>query len=330
LFGGVGLAALVVILFMAPILLNSIYWTSVLSLALVNIVLAASLRTLGLLDLISLGHVGFHLIGAFGSALLVMKVGVPFWVALILAGLMASLVALALGYPFLKVKGLYFAVLTLLTAETFRLTAFYWRWVTNGQNSLTHIPSPGQFKIPGAGTINFDDVNSYYYIILLVILISLMIIYKIEHSHLGFKWRAIRDAEILAQSVGINAARYKLVNFAIACFFAGIAGALFAHYQHNLSADSTSRFGVVSSIYLWIYIVIGGKNKFAGPIVGTLLVTLISELLRPLGQYQPMVIGALAIVIMLFIPEGIIGLPTRIRGWYLKPIRRPMEIQKPL
>jgi branched-chain amino acid transport system permease protein len=313
-----GLAVFIVILCLGPVLLN-IYWISVLALCLINILLAVSLRTIKLLDLISLGHVGFTLVGAYGSALLVMKGGIPFWAALILAGLMSSLLAFILGYPFLKVKGIYFAVLTLLTSETFRLIAYHWRKVTGGQIGLTRIPSPSQIALPGIGAVRFDDITGYYYIIIVVVLISLFILYKIEHSHLSFKWRAIRDAEGLALSVGINAARYKVINFSIACFFAGIAGSLFAHYQHNLSADFTSRFGVWTSIYLLVYMVVGGADKFAGPIVGTLVISFISEILRSIGEYQPMVIGGIAIGIMLFIPEGIIGLPHRFRSWFGKP-----------
>jgi branched-chain amino acid transport system permease protein len=314
---GSGLAVLIVVLFLSPVLLN-IYWISVLAIALINILLAVSLRTIKLLDLISLGHVGFTLVGAYGSALLVIKWGLPFWASLILAGLMSSMLALILGYPFLKVKGIYFAVLTLLTAETFRLIAYHWRKVTGGQIGLTRIPSPGQINIPGIGALRFDDITGYYYIIIVVVLVSLVILYKIEHSHLNFKWRAIRDAEGLALSVGINSARYKVINFSIACFFAGIAGSLFAHYQHNLSADFTSRFGVWTSIYLLVYMVVGGVDSFAGPIVGTFVIVIISELLRSIGEYQPMVIGGIAIAVMLFIPEGIVGVPHRFKSWVEK------------
>jgi branched-chain amino acid transport system permease protein len=321
-----GLAALIVVLFLTPVFLN-IYWISVLALALINILLAVSLRTIKLLDLISLGHVGFTLVGAYGSAILVMKGGIPFWAALIIAGFMSSLLAFVLGYPFLKVKGIYFAVLTLLTSETFRLIAYHWRKVTGGQIGLTRIPSPGQITIPGIGIVRFDDITGYFYIIIVVVLISLLILYRIEHSHLNFKWRAIRDAEGLALSVGINSARYKVINFAIACFFSGIAGSLFAHYQHNLSADFTSRFGVWTSIYLLVYMVVGGVDRFAGPIVGTLVITLISELLRSIGEYQPMVIGIIAIAVMLFVPEGIIGLPYRFKSWFSKPMRQSKEKQ---
>ena len=323
------IVALAIILLLIPVFLKSVYWVSILALVGINILLVSSLRTIKLLDHISLGHVGFTCIGAYGSALLVMKVGLPFWLALIAAGLMSGIVALALSYPFLKVKGMYFAILTLLTAETFRLIAYYWRDLTGGTYGLTRIPSPSPVTIPGVGTLTFNTVHSYYYIILIVVFLSLLVIYKIEHSHLSFKWQAIRDADNLAYAVGINVAWYKMVNFAIACFFAGIAGALFAHFQHNLSADPSSRFGVMSSIYLVVYMVVGGEGRFAGPIIGTFVIMLIAEFVRPLGQYQTMLIGAIAILVILFMPGGLVGLLDQVKlgAWRMKLLRKTERVQ---
>lgn len=309
---------LVAIVLAAPLLLNNDYWVSVLILALINALLVTSFRTIWLLGNISLGHVGFSLIGAYGSALLVMELGLPFWPAIILSGLLAATVALVLGYPFLRVRGIYFALLTLLTAETLRLIVWYWRSLTGGDRGLMNIPAPSPMTIPFIGTINFDQVNSYYYLVFVIVLLSLLILYRFENSNLGFKWKAIRDSDGLAQSVGINTMWYKILNFAIACFFAGIAGALFAHYQHGLSPHITSRFGVQMSIYLLAYMVVGGQSKFSGAIIGVLFITIVSEFARPLREFQPMLIGALAILIVLFMPEGLTGLPNRLKPLYRK------------
>ena len=316
------IVVLVAIIITLPIALKSVYWASVLIILGINILLVSSLRTIKLLGHISLGHVGFSLIGAYGSALLVMKLGLSFWIALFLGGLMAAVIALALAYPFLKVKGIYFVLLTLLTAETFRLTAWYWRSLTGGFWGLLQIPSPNPITIPGIGIITFDTVNSYYYLTVVIVALSLFVLYRLERSHLGFKWRVIQDTEVLAQSVGINVMWYKSLNFAIASFFAGIAGALFAHYQHGLSPDFTARFGVLMSIYLLVYMVVGGEAKFAGPIIGTAVLTIVSELARGLGEYQPMMIGAIAIFTVLLMPEGLIGLPNRVKLWYRKLLKQ--------
>jgi branched-chain amino acid transport system permease protein len=313
-----GIIVLAGVIIMLPIVLKSVYWTSVLIILLINILMVSSLRIIKLLGHISLGHVGFSLVGAYGSALLVMRLGLSFWIALLLGGLMSAGLALALAYPFLRVKGAYFALLTLLTAETFRLTAWHWPSLTGGFWGLLRIPSPNPITIPLIGTITFDNVNTYYYLTAVIVALSLFVLYLLEHSRLGFKWRAIQDTEVLAQSVGINVMWYKALNFAIACFFAGLAGALFAHYQHSLSPDFSARFGVLMSIYLLVYMVVGGDAKFTGPIVGTVVLTIVSELSQELGEYQPMMIGAIAIFFVLLMPEGLIGLPHRVKLWYIK------------
>jgi branched-chain amino acid transport system permease protein len=319
------LAAIIIAL---PTALGNPYWTSVLVIMGINVLLVSSLRTIKLLGIISLGHVGFSLIGAYGSALLVMKLGLSFWIAVFLGGLMAAVVALVLAYPFLKIRGIYFALLSLLTAETFRLVAWYWPGLTGGFWGLLQIPSPNPITIPLIGTINFANVNNYYYIVAVIVSLSLFVLYRLERSHLGFKWIAIQDTEVLAQSVGINVKWHKMLNFAIACFFAGLAGALFAHYQHALSPAGTARFGVVTSIYLVVYMVVGGESKFAGPIIGTVVLTLVSELGRALGEYQPMMIGAIAIVVMLLMPEGLIGLPNRVWLLYRKLLNQTQRMRR--
>jgi branched-chain amino acid transport system permease protein len=318
------LAAVIITL---PIALRSVYWTSVLIILVINILMVSSLRTIRLLGHISLGHVGFSLIGAYGSALLVMKLGLSFWIALFLGGLMSAGVALALAYPFLRVKGAYFALLTLLTAETFRLITWHWPRLTGGFWGLLKIPSPNPITMPLIGTITFDSVNSYYYLTVVIVALSLFVLYRLERSRLGFKWRAIQDTEALAQSVGINVMWYKALNFAIACFFAGIAGALFAHYQHALSPDFSARFGVLMSIYLLVYMVVGGDAKFTGPIVGTVVLTIISEFARELKEYRPMLIGAIAILTMLLMTEGLIGLPNRVKLWYRKLLKGTRKVR---
>ena len=301
-------AAAILALLMPMILLHNEYLISVLILILLNVLMASSLRTIALLREVSLGHVGFALIGSYASALLMMKGGLSFWPALLASGLLSAAVALILGYPFLRVRGIYFSILTLLTAETFRLVAFYWRGLTGGTMGLVGIPSPEPIVLPLLGTVSFDETGAYYYLTLVVIVICMTALYLIERSHLGFTWRAIKNGEELSQSVGINVIGYKVVNFAIASFFAGIAGSLFAHYQRNLSADFTSRFGVVTSIYLVVYMVVGGQRNFLGPAIGTIVLTVISEWARPMKEYQPMIIGAIAILVALFMPGGLVGL----------------------
>ncbi len=167
---GSGVTAILIAALFAPFLLSdNRYWLSILTILAVNVLLVSSLRTITLLNVMSLGQVGFALIGAYGSALLMMKAGVPFWLAVILSGLMSALVALVLGYPFMKVKGIYFAILTLLTAETLRLIAYYWASLTGGTYGLLGIPSPGSLTLPVIGAIDFTDPGNYFRMTVLVL-----------------------------------------------------------------------------------------------------------------------------------------------------------------
>jgi branched-chain amino acid transport system permease protein len=305
---------LIAVVFLMPnILSGNKYWLTVLTLLAINVLLVSSLRSVTLINEISLGHVGFALIGAYAQGLLMMKGGLTFWPALILSGLLAAFVAAVLGYPFLKVKGIYFSILTLLTAETFRLVVYYSDF-TGGFVGLLGIPAPEPVNLFGH-TVEFTTVNTYYYLAIGVVIVALLILYHFERAYVSFQWRAIRDDSMLAGAVGVNVIGFKIVNFTISGFMAGISGALFAAFQHNLSPDTTSRFGALMSIYVLVYMVVGGKGHFVGPIVGATVLTLVAEFTRPIAEYQPMVTGAIAILVMIFMPMGLSGLPAQIVTW---------------
>jgi branched-chain amino acid transport system permease protein len=223
---------------------------------------------------------------------------------------------LILGFPFLRVRGIYFAILTLLTAESLRLLAFNWKTLTGGAWGLVGIPPCGPISLPRFGEIQFETPGPYYYLMVALVSFSLWILYRLERSELGFTWRAIRETEKLAAAVGVNVLWFKILNFGIGCFFAGIAGALFAHFQRGLSADVNSTFGVLTSIYLFVYMVVGGQDHFAGPIVGAIALSLLNEFTRSLQAYQPMMIGAFAILIVLLLPKGLVGLPGQLLLWW--------------
>jgi branched-chain amino acid transport system permease protein len=308
-------AALIFFLFCLPLFLKNIYWLHILCLAWLNVLVASSLRTINLTGELSLGQVGFMLIGAYSSALLSMRIGVPVWLAMLFGGLAAAFVALVLGYPILRTKGVYFSVLTFLVAEIFRLSMWYTPSLSGGPAGLSNIPPPSAVHFFGITVITFSTKTSYYYLLLVIVLLSLVILFRVERS-LGFTWMAIRQSDSLAESVGINVTGYKLIAFVIGCFFAGIAGALFAHFMHLLTTDVTAMFGMLMSIYVVIYMVVGGQTRFAGPIVGAVVLTLVPEFARPLKEYQPIIFGALVVFIIFFMRQGLIGLPYYLLlGW---------------
>ena len=297
---------ILILILIIPFIFKSHYWKSVFILISINILLVFSLRTIRLIGFISLGQVGFAAIGAYTSALLVLKAGLSCWLSIIIAGLLAGFVSIAIGYAFLKTKGMYFTILTLLTAETIRNIFYYWTF-SGASMGLTNIPSYGSISFKGV-ILDFSTINGQYILTSLIVFLSLIFFYFLEHSKLNFRWRAICDDEILAKSIGFNTCFYKIVNFSIACFFAGIAGGLLAFYQCNLSADIGSIFGALSSIYLIIYLAIGGESSFIGPIFGTAGMMLLFEFTRSFEEFQNMLIGFIAIFIMLFLPSGLTSL----------------------
>jgi branched-chain amino acid transport system permease protein len=311
-----GVVGIILLLFLAPLFMKSSYWLHVLSVAGINVILVASLHTIYSTGEISLGTAGFMALGGYGSALLSMKLGVPVWFSMLLGGLMCALLALVLGYPFMRAKGVYFSILTLLSGEILRLIAWYSRGLTGGQVGLSKIPPPPPIKIPWSGTIVFDNKTSYYYLILIVVLICLFILYRLQKSQTGFTWRTIRERDDLAASVGINVLWYKIFAFVVGCFFVGIAGALFAHFMRLLAADASGKFGMFTSIYVLIYMVVGGESKFGGPILGAVFLTILPEMFRPLVEYRPIIFGALVILIVFLMRGGLVELPQHAISWF--------------
>jgi branched-chain amino acid transport system permease protein len=164
------------------------------------------------------------------------------------------------------------------------------------------------------GLVRFEAPSiNYYYLALGVVFVCLLILYHFERAYMNFQWRMIKDDSTLAGATGVNVIGTKIVNFTISAFMAGIAGALVASYQGNLGAGATTRFATTASITLLVYMVVGGRGRFVGPIIGTAVMMVLDELARPMGNSRPILTGAIAIAVMIFMPMGLVGLPAQIR-----------------
>ena len=303
-------AALIVLLFLIPLFVKDAYALHILIMATISIILASSLRLILTSGQMSLGHGGMMSIGAYTSALLVMKLGLSTWAALPVAGLAAGVVALLVGYPFTRVKGIYFVMVTVFLAEVVRLIFEQWRSLTSGTSGLTNIPRPDAIIVPGLVSIDFTSKAHFYYLIVVMALITLLVLYTLERSYIGRAWFSIQQADFLAESVGINTTRLKVAAFSIGCFFAGIAGAFYSHY---IAVITPAGFGFLFAVYTLVYMVVGGMRRFSGPVVGAFVLTLLPESVRVLKEYQPILFAAVLILIIFFMPEGIVGLPERLR-----------------
>jgi branched-chain amino acid transport system permease protein len=300
-----GLAAL-------PWIVSSQYWTSILILILFKVLLTSSLRLNHLMGFVSLGQVGFMLVGAYTSALLVMRAGVPIPVGLAAAAALAFALAFLLGYAFLRVKGIYFVVLTFLTAETVRLVAGYARTVTGGRTGLSQIPTPGELAL-GPLRLDLDQPSTFYVLLLVITAAVTFLLHRLERSRLGFYFRAIEESEAVCAAAGMNTTLVKTVNFAASAAIAGLTGGLWAHYETVLTPSVTSVFGPMSSIFLLVYLYAGGTHHLGGPALGTAALIVLGELARVSEEHVPIVVGAVMIAVVLLMPDGIAGSLARLR-----------------
>jgi branched-chain amino acid transport system permease protein len=311
-------SALVIFLFLIPLFISGDYQLHIIIMAGIGVILAASVRMITNAGLMSLAHGGMMSLGAYTSTLLVMKLGLSSWLAFVAAGLAAAVLALLVGYPFIRIKGMYFALVTVFLGEVIRVIIEQWRSLTGGAVGIANIPRPDPIVISGLLNIDFTSKVDFYYFILVLTLIILFILYAIERSRVGLTWQSIQQSSSLAESVGINTARWQVIAFTIGCFFAGITGAFYSQYIRGITPGA---FGFFYTIYIVIYMIVGGMKRFSGPIIGAIILTYLPEFARPIKGYQPYVFAAVLMLIILFMPEGIVSLPQRLRKFFNERFR---------
>ncbi len=301
-------ATLLVVLLVLPHLL-SYSQREIMVLLVINVLLVTSYRLMTLTGEWSLGHVVIMGFGAYASALFAKRLGIPVPVSMLLGAGAAALMAAALSFPLFRMKGFYFLIGSFAAGEVIRLIWKYFTFPFGGAKGLKLIPS-----FPDIGSISFFEPENYYYLCLIVVAVSLFILYRIENSRIGLTLNAIHWQDKLAESVGVDTFRYRMLAFAIASFFAGLAGALYAHY---IGTVSPTRFDVEEMVYVLIWAIVGGTATFRGPIIGVVVLTVINEIiLRALGldTVRPMIYGAILIASVLFLPDGLESLVPKIKA----------------
>jgi branched-chain amino acid transport system permease protein len=309
------LAVLCLVLLLVPHV-GGDYYAYLFALVCTNVILAASLRPSLTCGQLNIGHSAFMSIGAYTSALLAKKLGVPFELALLCGAVLAAVVGLGMGYPSLRLRGVYFAMVTVAFVEVVRLIAQIWVPLTRGMSGLSAIPKPSILGIV------LSTKTSQYYLALCLMLVVLLILYKLEYSRLGLIWKSIGMADNLAQSLGVNIATYKLLAFTLGCFFAGVAGAFYAHFIRFLFPPE---FGFLMATNILVYNFVGGRGHFLGPIVGAAFLSLLSEPFRG-SPYETIFFSIAMLLTILFLPGGLITLPgklARLRQWRSALVLRP-------
>ena len=274
-----------------------------------NGLLALSVYTTLSCGQLSLAQAAFMAIGAYASAILTFHARVPFALDLAVATLLPALVAVPLGLPVLRLKGVFLAIATIGFGEVVRIF-FVNLDFTNGALGLTAVPQ-----------------RTSIWMIYAALGVALFVLWRIRGSRAGYALEAIREDEPAARTMGIHAARYKLAMLALGASFAGLAGALEAHYTYMVSPSTYSFTRVVDML---VYAVVGGTSVFYGPVVGATFLTALPEILREIsarvglapGPLRLFVNGAVLLLVILFLPEGISSLPRRVRAW-LRSRREP-------
>jgi branched-chain amino acid transport system permease protein len=303
---------------LVPAVVRSEYLLNTAVLAGIYVILASSLNiTNGYTGLFSFGHAAFYGIGAYTAAILATRFGLGFWLTLPLAGLAAAIFGAALAVPTLRLSGIFLALVTIGFQEITFLVTLNWIGLTRGPMGIPGVPPPTLFGFELRGN------TGYYYLILALDVLTLFVISRIVTSRLGRAFVAIREDELAAQASGIPTFRVKVLSFVIATFFAGLAGAFFAHHARFVSADS---FRLDETFLILTMLIVGGIGSFLGPVIGAVTLVILPEASRFLAEYRGVVYGLILIGVILFRPEGVAGVPGIIqpRGLLAREAPQPV------
>ena len=258
---------------------------------------------------INIGQGAFALIGAYVSAILVVKADWSFWISLPVAGLFAALVAILIGLPILRLRGVYFAMITLVLTQVVTLTALALP-ITNGARGISNIPLPSGISVFGIPILpDFAAMENtklaFYYTACIIMLATYAALYRLVNSRLGHLCRSMQQNEELASSIGVNISYIRIVIFAISSFFGGLGGAMFGSIAQSVYPSS---FQVADSVNFMLNCFLGGLGYVFGPMLGTLVLYFGWDLLFEFGKYQMLIYSTILIVIIRFLPNGLLSI----------------------
>ncbi len=291
-------AFILTFLIILPFFLND-YYRDIMTLTGIYIVLALGLNIIvGQTGLLNLGYVAFYAIGAYTYAILSTKFGLSFWPGLVVGGAMAAVFAVVLGLPTLRLRGDYFAIVTLGIGEITRIILNNWDSMTGGPNGISQVGRPVL-----AGYV-LHTTFDFYYLILIITVGTVFAMKRIMASRIGRAWIAIREDEIAAEAMGINTFRLKLLAFVLGSSWAGLTGVFFAAKMAFVSPESFTFF---ESVMILCMVVLGGMGSIPGIILGALLLITLPEVFRDFQDYRMLAFGAALVLMMIFRPQGLLG-----------------------
>lgn len=314
-----GILALVLLIFVAvPMFISATgrwdFYYTLTSVALLSIGAAGVWLTF-YIGRINIGQGAYALTGGYVSAILMTQLGISFWLTIPLAGLFCAIVAVLVGLPILRLRGVYFAMVTLVMTEVARLTALALP-VTNGAKGITSIPMPGEVSIFGLTLIpDFATLENprqaFYFVAAAMMIVVYLVMWRIVNSRLGHLCRSLQQNEELSASIGVNTAWLRIMAYAISSFFGGVAGAIFVSISQSIYPSS---FVVQDSVNFMLYCFLGGLSYVFGPMLGTLLLYFGWDLLAIAKQYQLLIYSGSLIALMLLLPNGVLSLFDKKEG----------------
>jgi branched-chain amino acid transport system permease protein len=306
------LALLILVLLLLPAIGISPYYMQILMGVFIFIIMTGSLRLVSLSGQISLGHAGFMCIGAYTSSILAKNLDWTPWLTIPVAAVFSFILSFLIAIPFSRLRGLYFTMISLFFGMAVIAINEVMEDITGGRSGLTGIP-----KLFGNSAI------PYYYFFIGLMVVCLLVMHRLEFSRIGLTWKAVAQSHSVASSIGIPEARQRMLSFAIGGFFAGLAGAVYAHNIYIVLSVTT--FSFFNSIFIFVYMMVGGIGSFYGPIIGTAVILLIQAFARNLKEYVPFIPAGILLIVLFLMPNGLVSLPERLKYLFRK-IRKTGEI----
>lgn len=298
--GRTGWALLALAALVFPLFAQNNYLISVATQAFIMAIAALGLNLItGYTGQFNLAHGAFMAVGAYTVGILTVDHQVPFWIAFLLAGCATAVLGFFVGLLSLRLKGHYFSIFTLCVSYIMFLLIEKWESLTHGPVGIMGIPSP-----PGIGPVQFGTPLSQYYLVLAFLVLGIWVMARIVRSLLGRSFMAVRNSDELAEALGIDLMRTKTLSFVLSVVYAGFAGALYAGQVRFLGPDLASE---VVTFDLVMFVLVGGVGTLLGPLVGTLLVTYLTQSLQFLQDYRMVVFGPVLIALIIFLPDGLVG-----------------------
>jgi branched-chain amino acid transport system permease protein len=295
-----------------PLVLTGNYWHTNLTVCAINILLALGLDfILGYAGQLNLGQSAFFGLGAYVSTLLITRLGVPFWVAFAAGVAFAGLAGMILALFAVRLRGHYLAIASLGFAVIVHQILLNWISLTQGPLGIYAIPPPPAIAIPGLPTIDFRNPVALFYLVAGFALLAYFILDQLVRSPIGETLTAIREDDISAASLGVNAAAWKVFAFGVGAAVGGAAGCFYATFVGTLVPDA---FFITESFTILSMVIVGGMGTLIGPVWGAILLTLLPELLRGIGDLRLVVYGVALTLVVLFMPGGLVQAAQLVRA----------------